>query len=262
MSVKTYNFADTTQLSPHFNVKEFKCKCGQNHNILIADELISKLEQLYSRQNCSKIIVTSGYRCSAHDKAIGGTSTGQHTKGTAADVVCYGQDGQPISSKSVSCTAQDLNFSGIANIDSSYTVTHLNVRTGAKWYGDETKGTSTITNDFYTYYGLSKCSDSEIITKGIDVSYVQGVIDWDRVKASGKVDFAILRAGYGKESSQVDDQFARNYSECKRLGIPVGVYWYSYATTAAEAKREAQVCLDTIQGKQFEYPFPLPHWCK
>lgn len=169
-------------------------------------------------------------------------------------MVCYGQDGQPISSKIVSCTSQDLNFGGIANIDSSYTVTHLDVRTGAKWYGDETKGTSTVTNDFYTYYGLSKRSDSEITAKGIDVSYAQGVIDWDKVKASGKVDFAILRAGYGKESSQVDDQFERNYSECKRLNIPCGAYWYSYATTANEAVQEAAVCLETLAGKTFEYP--------
>lgn len=90
--------------------------------------------------------------------------------------------------------------------------------------------------------------------RGIDVSYAQGVIDWDAVKASGQVDFAILRAGYGKEYSQIDDQFERNYAACKRLGIPVGVYWYSYATTAAEAEQEAKVCLQTIRGKQFEYP--------
>lgn len=153
MSAKTYNFADTTQLSPHFNVQEFFCKCGDAHDTLVSDELINKLEKLRESLNCSKIIVTSGYRCTNHDAFVS-TGKGQHTKGTAADVVCYGQDGQPISSKIVSCTSQDLNFGGIANIDSSYTVTHLDVRTGAKWYGDETKGTSTVTNDFYTYYGL------------------------------------------------------------------------------------------------------------
>ena len=76
----------------------------------------------------------------------------------------------------------------------------------------------------------------------------------DAVKASGQVNFAILRAGYGRETSQVDTQFERNYAACKRLGIPIGVYWYSYATTAAEAEQEAKVCLQTIRGKQFEYP--------
>ena len=253
MSKKTYSNTDCTQLSAHFNVQEFSCKCSGTHDILISSELINKLEALYATLNCSKIIVTSGYRCPEHDKAVGGTSSGQHTKGTAADVCCYGQDGQPISSKTVCCKAQDLGFTGIANITSSYQYTHLDVRTSAKWYGDETKGNGTVTDDFYKYFSIPK-TDAKNILKGIDVSYAQGVIDWKKVKASGQVDFAILRAGYGKETSQIDDQFSRNYTACKQLGIPVGVYWYSYATTAAEAEQEAKVCLQTIRGKQFEYP--------
>ena len=254
MAVKTYASNDRTQLSAHFNVQEFKCKCGQSHDILISDELIQKLEELYIALGCSKIIVTSGYRCPEHDKAVGGTSSGQHTKGTAADVCCYGQDGQPISSKTVCCKAQDLGFTGIANITSSYQYTHLDVRTSGRWYGDETKGNGTVTEDFYKYFGIKKTTETTSILKGIDVSYCQNEVDWDAAKASGLVDFAILRAGYGRETSQVDTQFERNYAACKRLGIPVGVYWYSYATTAAEAEQEAKVCLQTIRGKQFEYP--------
>lgn len=254
MPVNHYDYNDSTQLSPHFNAREFRCSCGKSHETLLASELFDKLEQLYSTLNCSKIIVTSGYRCPEHDKAVGGTSSGQHTKGTAADVCCYGQDGQPISSKTVCCKAQDLGFTGIANITNSYQYTHLDVRASGRWYGDETKGNSTVTDDFYSYFGISKNVAKTVQKRGIDVSYAQGVIDWDAVKASGQVDFAILRAGYGKEYSQIDDQFERNYAACKRLGIPVGVYWYSYATTAAEAEQEAKVCLQTIRGKQFEYP--------
>ena len=255
MPVNHYDYNDSTQLSPHFNVKEFRCQCGKTHETLIASELVDKLEQLYTALNCSKIIVTSGYRCPEHDKAVGGTSSGQHTKGTAADVCCYGQDGQPISSKTVCCKAQDLGFGGIANITISYQYTHLDVRTRYRWLGDETKGNGTVTDDFYKYFGIEKAeTKTKNILKGIDVSYAQGVIDWEKVKASGLVDFAILRAGYGKETTQVDTQFERNYAACKRLGIPVGVYWYSYATTAAESEQEAKVCLQTIRGKQFEYP--------
>lgn len=250
-----YDYNDSTQLSPHFNAREFRCNCGKVHETLIASELVDKLESLYTALNCSKIIVTSGYRCPEHDKAVGGTSSGQHTKGTAADVCCYGQDGQPISSKMVCCKAQDLDFTGIANITSNYQYTHLDVRTSAKWYGDEIHGNGTVTDDFYKYFGIAKTQQtSGSLAKGIDVSYAQGVIDWEKVKASGLVDFAILRAGYGKETSQIDDQFNRNYAACKQLGIPVGVYWYSYATTAAEAEQEAKICLQTIRGKQFEYP--------
>lgn len=253
--MSTYQFDDKTQLSAHFNVQEFKCQCGKSHDILIDSGLIDKLEQLYTALNCSKIIVTSGYRCPEHDKAVGGTSSGQHTKGTAADVCCYGQDGQPISSKTVCYKAQDLGFTGIANITSSYQYTHLDVRTGYRWLGDETKSNGTVTDDFYKYFGIAKTQRSSgIMAKGIDVSYAQGVIDWEKVKASGLVDFAILRAGYGRETSQVDTQFERNYAACKRLGIPCGAYWFSYAMSADEAKREAQVFLQTIKGKSFEYP--------
>lgn len=94
------------------------------------------------------------------------------------------------------------------------------------------------------------------MTSGIDVSQWQGVIDWAKVKAAG-VQFALIRAGYGDTlsyPSQIDTQYERNYAECKRLGIPVGVYFYSYATTPEAAKREAQSCLALLKGKQFEMP--------
>lgn len=90
--------------------------------------------------------------------------------------------------------------------------------------------------------------------KGIDVSYSQGNIDWRQVKTSGKADFAIIRAGYGKYASQKDKQFENHYAGAKAAGIPVGAYWYSYATTPSEAKLEAQVCMGVIKGKTFEFP--------
>lgn len=89
---------------------------------------------------------------------------------------------------------------------------------------------------------------------GIDVSKHQGVIDWTKVKASGKVDFAMLRAGYGRTVSQKDIKFDRNYEGCVTNNIPKGVYWYSYAKTVAEAVEEANACLQVLNGKKLEYP--------
>lgn len=249
--IKKFESGDKSQLSPHFNVQEFKCKCGKEHEILIAKELITNLEKLYSALNCSKIIVTSGYRCTAHDKNVGGNGSGQHTKGNAADICCYGQDGQPISSKTVCCKAQDIGCTGIANINEKYIYTHVDVRTDSKWYGDETKGNSTVTSDFYRYFGISKVN--EPLMKGIDVSVHNGSIDWQKVKNSG-IQFAILRAGYGREFSQKDVRFEENYRNAKAAGIPVGAYWYSYAMTPEEARLEADVFLSVIKGKQFEMP--------
>lgn len=86
--------------------------------------------------------------------------------------------------------------------------------------------------------------------KGIDVSEHNGIIDWEKVKASG-IEFAMIRAGYGQTA---DRQFKRNAEECNRLGFPCGVYWFSYALNAAGAAREAAVCLDTIRPYNIDFP--------
>lgn len=70
----------------------------------------------------------------------------------------------------------------------------------------------------------------------IDVSGWQGDIDWAKAKADD-VEGAIIRLGYG-EGNNADKKAQRNISECKRLGIPFGIYWYSYADTPALAKEE------------------------
>ena len=155
--IKTFKSTDKTRLTTHFNISEFKCKCGETHDTKIDSDLVNKLEQLHKALNCSKIIINSGYRCSAHDKNVGGSGTGQHVNGTAADIVCYDQKGNKISSKIVSCVAQDLGFGGIANIDSTYTATHVDTRIDNFWKGDEIVTTvRSVTDDFYKYYGLSK----------------------------------------------------------------------------------------------------------
>lgn len=89
--------------------------------------------------------------------------------------------------------------------------------------------------------------------QGIDVSKWQGNIDWKSVAAS-EIKFAIIRAGYGNDISQKDPYFEKNYAGAREAGIPVGAYWYSYATTVEGAKQEAKTCLEVIKGKKFEYP--------
>lgn len=89
--------------------------------------------------------------------------------------------------------------------------------------------------------------------KGIDVSQYQGNIDFSKVKAAG-VKFVIIRAGFGKYTSQKDPYFEQNYKNAKAAGLDVGVYWYSYATSTADAIAEAKACMTIISGKKFEYP--------
>lgn len=93
------------------------------------------------------------------------------------------------------------------------------------------------------------------VKRGMDVSYWQGLINWERVKADD-IDFAILRCGYVKTLGrpQVDQQWKRNAQECDRLGIPYGVYIYSYAKTVEAAKAEADHVINTLKGFSPTYP--------
>jgi GH25 family lysozyme M1 (1,4-beta-N-acetylmuramidase) len=92
------------------------------------------------------------------------------------------------------------------------------------------------------------------VKKGIDVSEHQKKIDWNQVKADG-IDFVIIRCGYGDDDASQDDKYWEyNVSECERLGIPYGVYLYSYATNTAMAQSEAAHVLRLISGRNLAYP--------
>lgn len=78
---------------------------------------------------------------------------------------------------------------------------------------------------------------------GIDISSWQGDIDLAAIAP----EFVILRAGCGRT---VDTKAARNMDECERLGIPYGVYWYSYALSEDDARAEAWKCLEVIQDRK------------
>lgn len=86
--------------------------------------------------------------------------------------------------------------------------------------------------------------------KGIDVSEHNGAVDWSR--AAGSIDFAIIRAGYGK--TYVDPWFERHLAGAQAAGLRVGVYHYSYALTVEDARAEARHLLSIINGRRFDMP--------
>lgn len=93
----------------------------------------------------------------------------------------------------------------------------------------------------------------------MDVSRHQGVIDWAKVKASGRVDGVMIRAmgnsAEGRPSAPyTDPQFARNYAECKRLGIPCGVYGYFKAVNREQADKELALLRKVLTGKTVQLP--------
>lgn len=103
---------------------------------------------------------------------------------------------------------------------------------------------------------------------GIDISTYQRGINLSKAKSEG-VGFAILRAGftgYGTGvSKNKDSQFETFYNQCKSLGIPVGAYWFSCATSYDKGRAEAEYMYNNcLKGKQFEYPIYIDvedsHW--
>lgn len=149
-------------LSDHFQVKEFISRSGNriySSDVKIHSKLIRVLEALYTKLDCSSIIITSGYRTPAHDLAVGGDGKGQHTLGRAADIICYDKNKKPIDAKKVCCTLEDMGgIWGIGYI--SPTAVHVDTRDrDKKWWGDETKsGCPNISrlgySSFHDYFNI------------------------------------------------------------------------------------------------------------
>lgn len=93
-----------------------------------------------------------------------------------------------------------------------------------------------------------------VLCEGIDISAWQGDVDFNKIKADPGAQFAILRAGFGRELDQEDRMFRTYYNAAKAVGMPVGAYWYSYADTPEAAKIEANVCAQVLGDRKFEYP--------
>lgn len=89
------------------------------------------------------------------------------------------------------------------------------------------------------------------ITRGIDVSEWQDVINWDKVKEAG-IDFAFVRVAHGV--GYLDKLYDTNMEDANAAGVPVGVYIYSTATTTAGALKEAQLVISKLKGYKVSYP--------
>ena len=127
---------------------------------------------------------------------------------------------------------------------------------GAHW------GTYNNTKAFFDYKNNLFVQQAKGV---IDVSSWQGDIDWAKAKADG-VEGAIIRLGFGW-GNDADTKAQRNISECKRLGIPFGIYWYSYAEDADGAKHEGSDVVSKLRQmgvspNDLKYPvyYDLERW--
>lgn len=92
----------------------------------------------------------------------------------------------------------------------------------------------------------------------LDVSRWQGNINWDKVKASGKIDGVMLRAlGYKGGKPYVDQTFECNYAACAARGIPVGVYFWLGSTVAGGMANTTAMLRSVLEGKTFQLPIAI-----
>jgi LysM repeat protein len=91
-------------------------------------------------------------------------------------------------------------------------------------------------------------------TFGIDISKWQGNFDLKKAKEVEKIDFCILKIGGSDDGRYQDRLFERNYQECKKNDIPVGVYYFGRDLSVNDAKLSAQHLISLLKDKQFEYP--------
>ena len=159
--VKTYKYSidRNKKLSVHFSVWEFAAPSDYHgnypENIPISEELINVLEDVYSHFNCSRCDILSGYRTPAIDIEVGGSGSGNHTKGLAADAYYY-VNGKHLPSRLVSCYLQDKGVNGIGYCcGTNPNGTHIDVRQGSVWHGDERDYSITVA-DYYSYTGTKK----------------------------------------------------------------------------------------------------------
>lgn len=125
MDIKKYKKSEDIKLSANFHLSEYSCKCNDCDEVLVDLDHIAKLQQLRHDLG-SPIIITSAYRCSAHNKAVGGATHSQHKLGSATDIQVLGMDPSEVQD---SCE----KFDGLGRYD---LFTHIDSR-GSKARWDE-----------------------------------------------------------------------------------------------------------------------------
>lgn len=155
MSVQTVyvsKLGEDYKISEHFALKEMRCKDGSD-KVLYSSELIDMLEKLRAYGGFT-LTINSGYRTAAYNKKIGGATSSQHVKGTAADVIVK-KDGAAIDAKKICCLCQTLGIKGIGYISAN--AVHVDMRESGSYRGDERSGYSgNVGDDFYSYFNIKK----------------------------------------------------------------------------------------------------------
>lgn len=107
----------------------------------------------------------------------------------------------------------------------------------------------------YFYNGASQRLGDETTKKVMDISEHQGQIsNWEGIIKDNDIDAVIVRIGY---SGAEDKHLAHNISELNRLGVPYGIYLYTYASTEAEGVEDAEQTINLIKKYNIKPTYPI-----
>ena len=135
--IQEYSKSDRSKgLSANFAVGEFGCRCTSCKTILVDEGLVERLQQV--RDHFDKaVVITSGYRCAAHNAEVSGAAGSRHTKGQAADFYIPG-----VAPAEIAKFAESIGIKGIGLYDD---FVHIDTREKKSfWYGHKELPRSTF----------------------------------------------------------------------------------------------------------------------
>lgn len=152
------------------------------------------------------------------------------------------------------CACKNIDDGASSTLDTTSQITQIELENITVDQSVDPENTE-IGRDTGEAIQFTKPQLSEAAAHGIDVSKWQGKIEWQKVKNAG-IDFAIIRIGYRGENGTIyrDDNADYNIQQAQKHGVLVGVYFFSTATTLAEAQEEAAWTSEAIKGYKISYP--------
>lgn len=240
------------------------------NDIINTNELGNNVSYVKNKNN-DKIVYEFKYDVvDSTPPLIKGSSTVTANKGKEIDLVNNFLCGDYLDPTPKRYIEGDYNFNKVGSYNLTYVAEDASGNKSTKDFTlkvvnptNSSSSSSSTKRDISEFINKYKNDNTKI---GIDVSAWQGNINWNKVKENG-VEFAMLRIGYGHDSNNeivFDKQFKNNIKNAKEAGVPIGIYFYSYAKTKEESVAQAKWIIEALEGEKLDLPiaYDWENWSK